>query len=284
MQKNWLIKDLLQWTTRYFFDRGIQESRLEAELLLARVLEKNRVYLYANYEEPVNKNEREIYRAFIKRRAEGEPLAYITGQREFMSLAFEVSPDVLIPRPDTEVLVETALSLARNDHIIRICDVGTGSGAIAISLAVYLNQAEVLAVDLSSAALDIARKNAEMHGVEVKFREGDLLEPLRSEGTMDLVVANLPYVPERVWAQLDIGIKDYEPRLALLAPGDGLDIYRRLLPQAYEILRPGGYTLWEIDPAQADAAKEMMQGFTEVEIIKDGAGRDRLIKARRNFQ
>ena len=121
MQKNWRIRDLLEWTTRYFLDRGVQESRLEAEVLLASVLEKNRVYLYANYDEPVNQAERDIYRGYIKRRSGGEPLAYITGQREFMSLSFRVSSDVLIPRPDTEVLVETALILAQAGGIKRIC-------------------------------------------------------------------------------------------------------------------------------------------------------------------
>lgn len=282
MQKNWRIRDLLEWTTRYFLDRGVQESRLEAEVLLASVLEKNRVYLYANYDEPVNQAERDIYRGYIKRRSGGEPLAYITGQREFMSLSFRVSSDVLIPRPDTEVLVETALSLAQAGGIKRICDVGTGSGAIAVSLAVYLSGVEVYAVDLSPAALDIARENAGIHEVLVQFRAGDLLEPVQDEEKMDMIVANLPYITDAQLEELDTGVKDYEPRMALLAPGDGLDLYRRLLPQAYQLLRTGGYILLEIDPRQAEAAAGMMQGFSEMEIIPDWAGRDRLLKARRN--
>ncbi|MDD3364495.1 MAG: peptide chain release factor N(5)-glutamine methyltransferase [Syntrophomonas sp.] len=283
MQKNWRIRDLLEWTTRYFLDRGMQESRLEAEVLLAYVLEKNRVYLYANYEEPVNQAERETYRGYIKRRSAGEPLAYITGQREFMSLSFRVSSDVLIPRPDTEVLVETALNLAKAGGIKRICDVGTGSGAIAVSLAVYLSEVEVYAVDLSPAALEIARDNARIHGALVTLREGDLLEPMVNEEKMDLITANLPYIPDAEWQQLDTGVKDYEPRMALVAPGDGLDLYRRLLPQAYQLLRPGGFILLEIDPRQSEVAKVMMQSFSEMEIIPDWAGRDRLLKARRNF-
>ena len=282
MQKSWRIKDLLEWTTRYFFDRGIQGSRLEAEVLLAHVLKKNRVYLYANYEEPVNKSERESYRDYIKRRSGGEPLAYITGQKEFMSLVLRVSPDVLIPRPDTEVLVETALSLAQELEIKRICDVGTGSGAIAISLAVYLSQVEVFAVDLSAKALDIARENAKTHDAQVYFREGDLLEPVMEEEKMDLIVANLPYISRAQLEQLDPGVRDYEPYMALVAPGDGFDLYRRLLPQAYQLLKPGGYILWEIDPGQAELAINMMVGFEELEIIPDWAGRDRLIKARRS--
>jgi release factor glutamine methyltransferase len=260
----------------------MQESRLEAEILLAYVLEKNRVFLYANYEKPVNKVERDIFREYIKRRSGGEPLAYITGQREFMSLAFRVTSDVLIPRPDTEVLVETALELVRAEGIKRICDVGTGSGAIAVSLAVYLSELEVYAVDLSPAALDIARENAKIHKVLVQFLEGDLLEPLMNEEKMDMIVANLPYITGVQLEELDTGVKDYEPRMALVAPGDGLDLYRRLLPQAYQLLRPGGYILFEIDPRQAESAKVMLQDFSEMEIIPDWSGRDRLLKARRN--
>jgi len=281
VQKNWRIKDLLEWTTRYFSDRGMQESRLEAEVLLADVLEKNRVYLYANYEEPVNQSERDVYREYIKRRIEGEPLAYIVGRREFMSLNFQVSPDVLIPRPDTEILVETALQLAKGEEVQRICDVGTGSGAIAVSLAYYLLDAEIFGLDLSPEALRIARQNALQHGVKVDFREGDLLEPIQNEGQMDMIIANLPYVTAQQLEELETGVKDYEPHLALLAPGDGLDIYRRLLAQIGPILRLGGYVLMEIDPRQTAAAKIMVQDYDEVEIIADGAGRDRIIKARR---
>ena len=283
MQKSWRIKDLLEWTTRYFFDRGMQESRLEAEILLAHVLEKNRVYLYANYEEPINQTERETYRDYIKRRSGGEPLAYIVGHKEFMSLDFRVSSDVLIPRPDTEILVETALQLSQVKDIKKICDVGTGSGAIAVSLAVYLPLAEIHAIDLSPAALNIARENARMHNVTVHFLEGDLLEPIGEMEKFDMITANLPYITSAQIEELDAGVKDWEPRMALLAPEDGLDIYRRLLPQAHQILNPGGYVLWEIDSRQSEAAKCMMQGFEEVEIIKDEAGRDRLIKARRTI-
>lgn len=281
MQKSWRIKDLVEWTTRYFFDRGMQESRLEAEVLLAHVLEKNRVYLYANYEEPINQNERDIYKAYIKRRVEGEPLAYIVGQREFMSLNFRVSPDVLIPRPDTEILVETALRLAREGSTHRICDVGTGSGAIAISLAFYLPNIEIFGLDLSPAALRIARENALQNRVKVDFREGNLLEPVQNEGLMDMITANLPYVTALQMEELEAGVRDFEPHLALLAPGDGLDIYRQLLAQTNRSLRPGGYVLMEIDPRQAERAMIMVQDYLEVELIQDGAGRDRLIKARR---
>lgn len=310
---------MLEWTTRYFLDRGIAESRLEAEILLAHVVKKDRVYLYANYEEPVNVNEREIYREYIKRRVNGEPLAYITGQKEFMSLNFKVSPDVLIPRPDTEVLVETALAIAREENIKRVIDVGTGSGAIAVSLAVYLQDVEILASDISPQALVIARENARDNKVEINFVEGHLLQPFllteRSAGCtdderfsqaplsglasanqdfyfknnldkpplalFDMITANLPYIPVTEMAQLDRQVKDFEPHLALFAGDDGLDLYRQLIPQAHALLRPAGIVLLEIDPRQVPAAVDIMQGFTDIKIIKDWAGRDRVLQARR---
>ncbi len=281
MQKNWRIKDLLLWTTRYLTDRGMQEARLEAEILLAHALDKDRVYLYANYEKPINQDERDVYRSYIKRRIAGEPAAYIVGKQEFMSLLFIVSPDVLIPRPDTELLVETVLNLAGQEEIQRICDVGTGSGAIAVSLAASLRSANVYAVDISAPALAIARQNADRHQVQVDFRHGDLLEPMQGEAHLDVIVANLPYVTLRQIQELDPGVKDYEPHLALLASGDGLDIYRRMIPQAFQCLRPGGYLLIEIDPRQSEASQQMLQEFTGVRIFQDGAGRDRLVLGRR---
>lgn len=284
MQKNWRIKDLLLWTTRYLADRGMQEARLEAEILLAHALEKDRVYLYANYEKPINHSERDIYRNYIKRRIAGEPAAYIVGRQEFMSLAFMVSPDVLIPRPDTEILVETVLNLAGQDEIKRICDVGTGSGAIAVSLAAYLQSAAVFAVDISAPALAVASQNAALHQVQVDFRLGDLLEPVMEEAPLDIIVANLPYVTSEQIQALDPGVKDYEPQLALLASGDGLDIYRRMIPQAYQCLRPGGYLLIEIDPRQNEASQQMLREFTGVKILKDGAGRDRVVLGRRSVR
>lgn len=281
MQKNWRIKDLLLWTTRYLTDRGMQEARLEAEILLAHALDKDRVYLYANYEKPINQDERDVYRSYIKRRIAGEPAAYIVGKQEFMSLLFIVSPDVLIPRPDTELLVETVLNLAGQEEIQRICDVGTGSGAIAVSLAASLRSANVYAVDISAPALAIARQNADRHQVQVDFRNGDLLEPMQGEAPLDVIVANLPYVTSRQIQELDPGVKDYEPHLALLASGDGLDIYRRMIPQAFQCLRPGGYLLIEIDPRQSEASQQMLQEFTGVRIFQDGAGRERLVLGRR---
>lgn len=303
MAGEWTIGELLIWTQGYFRGRGIADARLEAELLLAHALNRNRVYLYANYDAPSNLSEREAYRSLIKRRAAGEPLAYITGVKEFMSLEFKVSPEVLIPRPETELLVERVIELAGKafapakspdifseisapardtEYTIKICDVGTGSGAIAISLAYYLPEARLYATDLSPAALEIARDNAAQHGVLVNFFEGDLLTPVQEAGPFNIIAANLPYISAAEYSHLDRGIIDYEPRQALLATGDGLDLYRRLLPQAWDLLTPGGYILYEIGSEQGQSALALMDNFMQAELLRDLAGRDRVIVARKN--
>lgn len=281
MQETWTIKDLLVWTARFFADKGIEEPRLNAEALLARVLEKDRVYLYANYFAPVNQNEREQYRELIKRRAAGEPLAYLLGKREFMSLEFKVTPAVLIPRPETELLVETVLELASRDQPVSICDVGTGSGAIAVSLAYYLPRAQVTAIDISPPALEIARYNAEQHGVKVRFLEGDLLAPVAAGEQFDFICANLPYISEEEYTRLDPEVRSYEPRLALWGAGDGLELYRRLVPQAWQHLAYGGYLLMEIGCTPAEAAVALFSSPWLVQVKKDWAGRDRLIIAQK---
>lgn len=282
MQESWTIGKLIAWTAGYFRDKGLTEARLESEVLLARALERDRVYLYTHYDEPVNREERVRMRGFVQRRISGEPAAYICGQHEFMSLSFTVNPDVLIPRPDTEILVETVCELAREMDAPAICEVGTGSGAIAVSLARYLPRARIVATDISSAALQIARINAKQNGVEVSFLAGDLLTPVADRGPFDIIVANLPYIPESQWETLPPSVSCHEPRLALLAPGDGLDIYRRLLPQALEMLPPHGYLCFEIGWDQGEAARQMVQengGFSTRELRKDLAGRDRVVVA-----
>ena len=279
MQDNWTIKDLLEWTTRFFTNKGIEEPRLNAEVLLAQVLDKDRVYSYVNYHAPVNRNEREHYREFIKRRANHEPLAYLVGKREFMSLDFKVTPAVLIPRPETELLVETVLELADKEKPMAICDVGTGSGAIAVSLAYYLPQAQVTGTDISQSALEVARLNAQQHGVEVRFLEGDLLTPLPVQEQFDFICANLPYISEEEYARLDVQVREFEPRQALWGYGDGLELYRRFIPQVWPYLRPGGYLLMEIGCDQAQAVAQLLPSWVKMQVEQDGAGLDRLIIA-----
>ncbi len=281
MTTDWTIRKLVVWTTAYFYEKGIEQPRLEAEVLLAHVLGHDRVYIYTNYDAPTRQDERNVFRQYIKRRVSGEPLAYITGSREFMSLNFRVSPAVLIPRPDTEVLVEAVIDRARNQEGIRILDVGTGSGAIAVSLAYYLPQAQLYATDISQDALDIARCNANKHRVTVNFYQGDLLEPLHNHDPFDYIVANLPYVTKEEYMQLDDGVRNFEPRQALLAPEDGLDIYRRLLLQAPKHLNPQGCLVFEIGSGQGKAACEMCAEMYQVELLPDLGGRDRVIIARK---
>ncbi|NLG33662.1 MAG: peptide chain release factor N(5)-glutamine methyltransferase [Syntrophomonadaceae bacterium] len=278
MAKGWTIKEILLWTTRYFQNKGIQEPRLEAEVLLARALQKDRVYLYINYDSPVNPDELAIMHDFVARRARGEPIAYITGSKEFMSLNFKVDPSVLIPRPDTEVLVETAINLLQAKDNPRICDVGTGSGAIAISLAYYLRDAIVYATDISEKALEIARENAAANKVTVYFYQGSLLLPVMNEEKFDLITANLPYITVEEYRELDIEISRFEPETALIAGGDGLDLYRQLLPQAMDRLNTGGYLLLEIGSNQAAKALEMTSKYQGVELIRDLSGHNRVVK------
>ncbi len=280
MKEDWNVKELLGWTNQYFSSKGIDSPRLEAEVLLAHVLKQERVYLYANYDAPVNKLERKQFRDLIQRRVGGEPAAYIIGYKEFMSLKFNVNPAVLIPRPDTEMMVEKILELPKG-QVTDLCDVGTGSGAIAVSLAYYLPGARVTATDISEKALATARINAAENGVVIDFWQGDLLAPLVNHPPFDLIAANLPYIPKNEYIILDQEVKEFEPVQALLATGDGLDIYRRLLPQALEKLKPGGYLFIEIANNQGEKALEMAKAFIDVEIIKDMAGRDRILKARK---
>jgi release factor glutamine methyltransferase len=281
LRKEWTIKSLLEWTAEYFKKKGFSASRLEAELLLATILGHDRVYLYVNYDKPLNDDECKLYREVILRRVHHEPYAYITGQKEFMSLKLNVNNQVLIPRPETEMLVEEALKAASALKSARICDVGTGSGAIAVSLAYYCPSAQVYASDISEAALAVAIENAKINNVKVDFRSGDLLEPFMSEEPFDIIVANLPYISEDEYKKLMPEVRKYEPLQALLAPGDGLDLYRRFLPQARELLYSKGYLLIEIGYTQGSRAAEMMQGFTEVQIKRDYSGKNRMLQARK---
>lgn len=281
MAENWSIKEILEWTTRYFRDKRIDSPRIEAEVLLASVLQEDRVYLYGNYDSPVNRIEREEYRQLIKRRVNGEPTAYITGYKEFMSLKFIVNPGVLIPRPDTEIMVEKVIEIIGPNQGMKICDVGTGSGAIAVSLAHYMSGVEVIATDISEPALETAKSNAALHGVQIMFFQGDLLTPVLREGPFNVITANLPYISTNEYAELDKEVKCFEPVGALIAAGDGLDIYRRLLPQALEVMETGAYLLIEIAYNQGEKAMEMAASFRDLEIIRDMAGRDRILIARK---
>ncbi|SHJ23115.1 peptide chain release factor N(5)-glutamine methyltransferase [Desulfofundulus thermosubterraneus] len=270
--------------------KGIDAAPLEAEVLLAHVTGMDRVGLYREAGRLLTREEEEKFQELLQRRAAGEPVAYLTGCREFMGLSFRVTRDVLIPRPETELLVETALELlGRGDGAreLLLADVGTGSGAIAVSLAHYLGKGTIYATDISPAALAVATENARRHRVagHIIFLAGDLLSPLQKvlpPGSLSLVAANLPYIPSAAVGRLMPDVARYEPHLALDGGCDGLELYRRLVPQARELLAPGGYLLMEIDPSQAPLmARLLPEGTWCYQVRRDLASRERLVVAQR---
>lgn len=277
MAEVWTVLKVLQWTAGYFRERGIEGGRLDAELLLSDTLKLDRVGLYLNYDRPLSALELETFRAAVGRRAKREPLQYIRGEAEFWSLPFTVSPAVLIPRPDTEVLVEEALK--RISGTCRVLDVGTGSGAIAIAIADERPEAKVEAVDLSPEALTVARGNAERNGVadRVALRQGDLRQLTGAD--YDLVVSNPPYIPSADLAGLMPEVREFEPLLALDGGKDGLYAYRLLAAQAATLLKPGGWLLLEVGIGQAEAVAGLLQtaGLVEIFTRADYAGVARVV-------
>jgi release factor glutamine methyltransferase len=261
-----------------------ERARLDAETLLLHLTGKNRAWLLTHLDDPFGGCTSIGYSQQIERRLAGEPIQYITGECEFYGLPFHVNKDVLIPRPETEHLVEKMLELAASFERPRIVDVGTGSGAIAVTLAHSLPAAQLTATDLSSAALNVARKNAELNEVaeRVRLLEGDLLAPVAGE-QFELVVSNPPYVASSDRETLAVEVREYEPDLALFAGSHGLDIYRRLTPLAYDAVVPGGYVLFEIGHGQATAIAELFSaaGFCDIQFTKDLQGIERVISARR---
>jgi release factor glutamine methyltransferase len=252
-----------------------ERARRDAEILLLHLFkrndpERNTAWLIAHWNNPTD-HETE-FRALVERRLAGEPIQYIFGETEFYGLPFLVTPDVLIPRPETEHLVEKALELAAQFIAPRIVDLGAGSGAIAVTLAHQLPHAQITAIDLSSAALAVARENAERNGVSsrIRFLCGNLLAPVAEE-RFEIVVSNPPYVPSGDRASLAVEVRDYEPALALFAGDDGLEVYRRLIPAAFAALIPGGFVALEIGFGQSPAIAELLavSGFERIEFVQD---------------
>jgi release factor glutamine methyltransferase len=257
-------------------------ARRDAELLLMHSLSKSRAWLITHGDELLSDALSMSYTELLERRRRGEPIQYIIGETEFYGLPFRVTPDVLIPRPETEHLVEIVLELAANFAAPRIVDVGTGSGCIAVALAHKLPQASITAIDLSNSALAIARENAKRNGIVLRFLSGDLLTPVAGE-QFDLIVANPPYVSTADRATLSVEVRDYEPALALFAGDDGLDIFRRLIPAAFAALVPGGYLALEIGCGQSPAIHELLaaSGFQQIEFVSDLQGIPRVACAQK---
>lgn len=266
-----------------------ERARRDTETLLLHVLlqaspEANLAWLIAHDADPIESDRASAFCNLIERRLAGEPIQYITGEAEFYGLPFHVSRDVLIPRPETELLVEKALSLAPLFRTPRILDVGTGSGAIAIALAHEWPDATVTAIDLSASALEVARRNAEHIGFadRIRFLQGDLLAPVAGE-QFDLIVSNPPYVSERDCATLDVEVRNYEPAQALFAGEDGLAIYRHLIPEAFKALTTGGVLLLEIGYGQQEAIQVLLEteSFARIQFFSDLQGIPRVAKAQR---
>ena len=280
-------REALQWAASFFQGRAMdkEQALLEARLLLAKAWNKEMISLVTSLEENLPGEVWRRFAAFAARRADYEPLQYILGQQEFMSLSFKVTPAVLIPRSDTEVLVEEAIRLLKGRKAPKILDLGTGSGAIAVSLAYYLPEAQVWAVDISEDALAVARENARIHNVDSRicFYHGDLFAPLPPQMKYDLIVSNPPYVSEAEYEELPPDVKK-EPVLALLGGENGLDFYSRIADQAPLFMEKGGALLMEIGWCQAEPVKRLLaeKGFSPVSILRDLGGRDRVVFAGRN--
>lgn len=280
----WTVRRIMEVTTEFLKKQGSETPRLDTEILLAHVRGCKRIELYTRYDEVLSDEQRDRLRELVRRRAKAEPVAYLVGYREFFGLEFKVTPDVLIPRPDTETLVVELLEAAKAQAAPRIVDIGTGSGCIAIAAAVNCPQARVTAIDVSAAALAVARENAERHNVadRIRFVQGDLFGPLGEGEQFEFVVSNPPYVAEGELDQLQPEVRLHEPRSALVAGADGLDVIRRLVAEAPRFLVPGGQLMFEISPEQTGAARELLEAsgaYRDVRIVKDLSGRERVVRA-----
>jgi release factor glutamine methyltransferase len=291
----WTVLDVVRWTTARFTERALATPRLDAEILVGHVLGLPRIQLYVQSERVLTPEELAALRELIKRRQAGESVAYLVGHKEFWKLDFTVDARVLVPRPDTETLVEEAIARLGEPQAHadgapqadapqadapppRIADVGTGSGALAVTLAKLRAGATVVASDVSVAALEVARANAERHAAVVTFVEGDLDAPLAAHAPFDLIVANLPYIPTGDLSLLPPDVRS-EPALALDGGPDGLDLVRRLVAAALALLSPGGALALEIGVGQAEATSALLRdaGFADVQTRKDLAGIGRVV-------
>ncbi len=274
----WTILRVLQWAESHLQQKGISEPRSGASVLLAHCLGCTRLDLYLRHDKPLTAEELGCYKRLLRRRLAHEPTQYITGHQEFWSLDFIVNPAVLIPRPETELIVEAVIRHVRNHpesgRWHQLLDVGTGSGVLAVALAKELPHLQITASDASPEALAVARLNSERHGVQdrVTLVQGDLLTALDPLGSFDIVVANPPYVPTATWEQLPPEIRDHEPRLALDGGPDGLEVIHRLVYEVPPFLRSGGFLALEVGQGQAESVVQLLeatQAFSSTSIIPD---------------
>ena len=294
----WTIGRLLNWTADYFAKQGIESARLEAEVLLAHCQGCQRIMLYTMFDEPAPELLRNDFRALVRKRVAGTPVAYLVGMREFYSLEFRVTPDVLIPRSETELMVMTLLDYVherakldangrakekRAGEALSIVDMGTGSGVLAVCAAKHLPQAKVTAVDISPAALQVAQSNAEKHVVadRIQFVEGDLFAALPAEATFDFVLSNPPYVSPEEIEGLEPMVRDFEPRLALDGGVNGMEVIERMVAELPRRLRPGGHALIEISPTMVHHAEALLDAspLQRLPTLNDLEGQSRIVQA-----
>lgn len=281
----WTILKILDWTKQYFADKGLENPRLDAEVLLCAVLKCQRIRLYVDFERPLNSEELAIYKGYVQRRAQQEPLAYILGHREFMRNDFKVTPATLIPRPETELLVESLTKAApflKSEEDVKILDIGTGSGAIIVSLLDYLPKAKGVGVDISIDALVVAKENAENIGVKERcgFIRSDLFARVPIEKKFDIIVSNPPYIPAADIVTLAKDVQK-EPRGALDGGADGLDFYRRIVAEAQEHMEEEGLLAFEVGIHQSEPVAQLCReaGFVVTAVRKDYAGIGRMVFA-----
>jgi len=297
--ETWTVRRVIEWTTSHLKKYGSETPRLDAEVLLAHARGCQRIQLYTAYDEPLPDDVRATMRDMVQRRAKSEPVAYLVGHREFFSLDFRVSRDVLIPRPDTETLVIEVIEAAKlldaqrsstdnNNGCLRILDLFTGSGCVAIAVAKHCLSAkinvDIVAADISSAALNIARENARMHQVDdrITFLEGDLFAEFPKDAKFDILAGNPPYIPSAEIDLLDDEIWKHEPRLALDGGPQGLSVFERLIATAPKYALPNSRLLMEISPEQAESLQQQLlanDSYSDVSVRRDLAGRPRVIKA-----
>jgi len=288
-EETWTVGRLLNWTADFLRDKGAGSPRLDAEVLLAHARDCPRIELYTAFEEAATEPLREAFRDLVRRRAAGTPVAYLVGHREFFSLSFQVTPDVLIPRPESELLVVRVLDLAKpqvKDRVFKVADVGTGSGILAVCCAKHLPTCRVTAIDISPEALAVAQANAEQHGVaeQIEFVVSDLFAEQTAAAEYDVIVSNPPYVAAAEMAGLDADVRDYEPHLALDGGEQGTEVIERLIPQAAQRLRPGGWLLMEVGPSNATIVQQLVADSDELmlqDTIVDLAGHPRVVQAQK---
>lgn len=280
----WTVLDLIRWGADYFREKGIDSPRLTIELLLCHVLQMRRVQLYTDFERPLGKDELSTLRSMVIRRVEHEPLQYIVGTADFYGYAFDVTPDVLIPRPETELLVDRVVRYAKGQGPLRCLDIGTGSGCIAVSCALQLTDSQWLATDVSAAALDVARRNADRLGVLDRMtllRHDVLIETL--PGRFHVITMNPPYIAKADVMTLDAEVRDHEPHAALTDDSDGLSFYRRMHEILPDLLHEHGVLCMEIGFGQADDVRSLMTGAGwHVDILEDLSSIPRIVRVRRS--